>query len=159
LIYNYNWSQLHGDLVPANYLSRNKNHEPSSGIDHGYTIDRKIFPIRSNPAINRGYIPGTLDSAGRLLEFTSASAPTIYRSHLFPEEYLGNVFVMENAGNLIKRNVVTENGVLLEAHDPNPGREFLASTDERFRPVNATIGPDGGLYIADMYQGIVQHGS
>ncbi len=159
LIYNYNWSQLHGDLVPANYLSRNKNHQPSTGIDHGLTIDRKIFPIRSNPAINRGYIPGTLDSAGRLLEFTSASAPTVYRSHLFPKEYLGNVFVMENAGNLIKRNVVTENGVLLEARDPNPGREFFASTDERFRPVYATVGPDGAFYIADMYQGIVQHGS
>ncbi|RIW15236.1 dehydrogenase [Algoriphagus lacus] len=159
LIYNYNWSQLHGDLVPANYLSRNKNHKSSSGIDHGLTIDRKVFPIRSNPAVNRGYIPGTLDSAGRLLEFTSASAPTVYRSHLFPEEYFGNIFVMENAGNLVKRNVVTEKGILLEAHDPNPGKEFMASTDERFRPVNATVGPDGGLYIADMYQGIVQHGS
>ncbi len=159
LIYNYNWSQLHGDLVPANYLSRNKNHQPSTGIDYGYTIDRKVFPIRSNPAVNRGYIPGTLDSAGRLLEFTSASAPTVYRSRLFPKEYLGNVFVMENAGNLVKRNVVTENGILPEAHDPHPGREFFASTDERFRPVYATIGPDGGLYLADMYQGIVQHGS
>ncbi|OOG78054.1 c-type cytochrome [Algoriphagus sp. A40] len=159
LIYNYNWSQLHGDLVPANYLSRNKNHKPSTGIDHGFTIDRKVFPIRTNPAVNRGYIPGTLDSAGRLLEFTSASAPTVYRSHLFPKEYLGNVFVMENAGNLVKRNVVTEKGILLEAQDPNPGREFLASTDERFRPVHATVGPDGGLYLVDMYQGIVQHGS
>lgn len=159
LMYNYNWSQLHGDLVPANYLSRNKNHKPTSGIDHGLTIDRKIFPIRSNPAINRGYIPGTLDSAGRLFEFTSASAPTVYRSGLFPKEYLGNIFVMENAGNLVKRNVVTEKGILLEAHDPNPGKEFFASTDERFRPVFGTIGPDGGLYIADMYQGIVQHGS
>ncbi|GAB3221826.1 c-type cytochrome [Algoriphagus aestuariicola] len=159
LIYNYNWSQLHGDLVPPNYFSRNKNHKPSSGIDHGLTIDRRIYPIRSNPAINRGYIQGTLDSAGRLLEFTSACAPTVYRSGLFPDEYLGNVFVLENAGNLIKRNVVKEEGILLEAHDPNPGREFLASTDERFRPVQATVGPDGGLYIADMYQGIVQHGS
>ena len=159
LLYNYNWSQLHGDLVPADYLSRNKNHKPSTGIDHGLTIDRKVFPIRSNPAVNRGYIPGTLDSAGRLYEFTSACAPTVYRSQLFPEEYHGNVFVLENAGNLVKRNVVTEKGFLLDAHDPNPGREFLASTDERFRPVQATVGPDGGLYIADMYQGIVQHGS
>lgn len=159
LIYNYNWSQLHGDLVPANYLSRNKNHKPSTGIDHGLTIDRKVFPIRSNPAVNRGYIPGTLDSAGRLFEFTSACAPTVYRSQLFPSGYLGNVFVLENAGNLVKRNVVTEKGVFLEAHDPNPGTEFLASTDERFRPVHATVGPDGGLYLADMYQGIVQHGS
>ena len=159
MIYNYNWSQLHGDLVPANYLSRNKNHKPSTGIDHGLTIDRKVFPIRSNPAVNRGYIPGTLDSAGRLFEFSSACAPTVYRSQLFPKEYHGNIFVLENAGNLVKRNVVTEKGVFLEAHDPNPGTEFFASTDERFRPVYATVGPDGGFYLADMYQGIVQYGS
>jgi mono/diheme cytochrome c family protein/glucose/arabinose dehydrogenase len=158
LIYNYNWSQLHGDLVPPNYLSRNKNHKPSTGIDHGLTIDRRIYPIRSNLAINRGYIPGTLDSANRLLEFTSACSPTIYRSHLFPKEYHGNVFVMENAGNLVKRNVVKEKGMLLEALDPNPGKEFFASTDERFRPVHGTVGPDGALYIVDMYQGIIQYG-
>ncbi|WP_035468553.1 DUF7133 domain-containing protein [Algoriphagus mannitolivorans] len=157
LIYNYNWSQLHGDLVPPNYLSRNPNHKPSTGIDYGLTSDRRVYPIRSTPAVNRGYIPGTLDSASRLLEFTSACSPTIYRSHLFPKEYYGNVFVMENAGNLVKRNVVKENGLLVEGHDPNPGKEFFASTDERFRPVHGTVGPDGGLYIVDMYQGIVQH--
>lgn len=159
LIYNYNWSQLHGDLVPPNYLSRNPNHSPSTGIDHGLTIDRKVFPIRPNLAVNRGYIPGTLDSAGRLLEFTSACSPIVYRSSVFPKEYYGNIFVLENAGNLIKRNVVTEKGILLAAHDPNPGTEFMASTDERFRPVHGTVGPDGGLYIVDMYHGIVQHES
>jgi len=157
LIYNYNWSQLHGDLVPANYLYRNPNHTPSTGIDHGLTIDRRIYPVRSNLAINRGYIPGTLDDRGRLLEFTSACSPIVYRSSLFPREYAGNIFVMENAGNLVKRNAVTENGVYLEATDPNPGREFLASTDERFRPVHGAVGPDGALYIVDMYHGIVQH--
>jgi mono/diheme cytochrome c family protein/glucose/arabinose dehydrogenase len=159
LIYNYNWSQLHGDLVPANYLSRNPNHTPTTGIDHGLTIDRKIFPIRANPAINRGYIPGTLSEAGKLLEFTSACSPTVNRSHLFPAEYFGNIFVMENAGNIVKRNLVRQNGILLEATDPNSGREFMASTDERFRPVHGAMGPDGALYIADMYRGIVQHGS
>ena len=68
-------------------------------------------------------------------------------------------FVMENAGNLVKRNVVKEKGNLLEAFDPNSGKEFFASTDERFRPVHGAVGPDGGLYIVDMYQGIVQHGA
>ena len=159
LFYNYNWSQLHADLVPANYLSRNKNHSPSTGIDHGLTIDRRIFPIRPNLAVNRGYIPGTLDEEGKLVEFTSACSPLVFRSTLFPKEYYGNAFVCENAGNLVKRNVVKQNGIFLEAFDPNPGKEFLASTDERFRPVNSTIGPDGAMYIADMYRGMVQHGS
>ena len=35
-------------------------------------------------------------------------------------------------------------------------REFLASTDERFRPVDVTVGPDGALYVVDMYRGIIQ---
>jgi mono/diheme cytochrome c family protein/glucose/arabinose dehydrogenase len=159
LVYNYNWSQLHADLVPPNYLSRNRNHTPTSGIDHGLTVDRRIYPIRSNPAVNRGYIPGTLDSAGRLLEFTAACSPLSYRGTALPKEYYGNVFVCEPSGNLVKRNVVTEDGLLLAARDPNPGTEFLASTDERFRPVHLASGPDGALYVADMYRGLVQHGA
>lgn len=159
LIYNYNWSQLHGDLVPPNYFSRNPNHQASTGIDHGLTLDRRVYPIRPNPAVNRGYIPGTLDEKGKLLEFTAACSPTVFRSNLFSSEYYGNIFVCEPAGNLIKRNFVEQNGLLLEAHDPHPGKEFFASTDERFRPVHSTIGPDGALYVADMYRGLIQHGS
>ncbi|GEO11406.1 hypothetical protein SAE01_39020 [Segetibacter aerophilus] len=157
LIYNYNWSQLHADLVPPNYLSRNKNHKPTTGIDHGLTVDRRVYPIRPNPAVNRGYIPGTLDKQGRLLEFTAACSPLFYRGIALPKEYYGNVFVCEPSGNLIKRNIVEENGFLLSAHDPHPGKEFLASTDERFRPVQLSTGPDGALYITDMYRGLVQH--
>jgi len=158
LYYNYNWSQLHADLVPPNYLSRNRNHKPTTGIDYGLTIDRRIYPIRSNPAVNRGYVPGTLDERGRLLEFTAACSPFFYRGSALPEEYYGNVFVCEPSGNLVKRNVIEGSGILLKAHDPNPGKEFLASTDERFRPVFLTTGPDGALYLADMYRGLVQHG-
>jgi mono/diheme cytochrome c family protein/glucose/arabinose dehydrogenase len=158
LYYNYNWSQLHADLVPPNYLNQNKNHTPTSGSDHGLTIDRRVYPIRSNPAVNRGYIPGTLDDKGRLLEFTAACSPYVFRSRVLGDDYYGNVFVCEPSGNLVKRNVVEEDGFNLKAHDPAPGHEFLASTDERFRPVALTSGPDGALYVADMYRGLVQHG-
>lgn len=159
LIYNYNWSQLHADLVPPNYLSRNKNHKPTTGIDHGLTTDRRVYPIRPNPAVNRGYIPGTLSKDGRLLEFTAACSPLFYRGTALPKEYYGNVFVCEPSGNLIKRNIVEEDGFLLSAHDPHPGSEFLASTDERFRPVHLSTGPDGALYVTDMYRGLIQHGA
>jgi len=54
--------------------------------------------------------------------------------------------------------VVKQNGVILEANDPIQEGSY-ASTDERFRPVHGVMGPDGALYIADMYHGIVQHGS
>ena len=157
LFYNYNWSQLHADLVPPNYLSRNKHHTPTTGIDYGVTLDRRVYPIRPNPAVNRGYIPGTLDKEGHLREFTAACSPLVYRGTALPAPYAGNAFVCEPAGNLIKRNVVDEKELLLLAHDPHPGTEFLASTDERFRPVHLATGPDGALYVADMYRGLIQH--
>ncbi len=157
LYYNYNWSQLHADLVPPNYLSRNKNHTPTTGIDYGLTLDRRVYPIRATPAVNRGYIPGTLNKEGRLQEFTAACSPLFYRGKALPTAYYGNVFVCEPAGNLVKRNSVEEKGLLINAHDPHPGTEFLASTDERFRPVHLASGPDGALYIADMYRGLIQH--
>ncbi|MDX2248884.1 MAG: c-type cytochrome [Bacteroidia bacterium] len=159
LYYNYNWSQLHADIVPPNYLSRNAHHTASSGIDIGVSTHRAVFPIRPNPAVNRGYIPGSLDEKGRLLEFTSASAPLVYRGMTLPEEYRGNVFVCEPAGNLIKRNILEEGQLTLRSHFAYPDKEFLAATDERFRPVFLATGPDGALYVADMYHGIIQHGA
>ncbi len=158
LFYNYNWSQLHGDLVPPNVLLRNTNHTPTSGIDHGLTLEREIYPIRSNPAVNRGYVPGTLDEQGRLLEFASACGPLIYRGDALPENYAGNAFVCEPTANLIKQNKITEEGFMLSAQAVYKDREFLASTDERFRPVSLAPGPDGALYVVDMYKGIIQHG-
>ena len=157
LFYNYNWSQLHADLVPPNYLSRNPHHQSSTGIDHGLTLNRKIYPIRSNLAVNRGYVPGTLDEEGKLLEFASACAPFIYRGNLIPS-LRGDAFVCEPTGNLIKRNQIREDGFILTAQDAYKNQEFLASTDERFRPIFLSDGPDGALYLVDMYRGIIQHG-
>lgn len=158
LFYNYNWSQLHGDLVPPNYLSRNVHHTPTSGIDHGLTLDRRIYPIRSNTAVNRGYVPGTLDEEERLIEFASACAPFVYRGDALSSEFYGNAFVCEPTGNLIKRNIVRESDYMLSAHAAYKDFELLASTDERFRPISLASGPDGALYIVDMYRGIIQHG-
>ncbi|OIN58419.1 DUF7133 domain-containing protein [Arsenicibacter rosenii] len=159
LYYNYNWSQLHADLVPPNYLNRNKHHTPTTGIDYGVTPERRVYPVRATPAVNRGYIPGTLDKEGRLQEFTAACSPFIYRGTALPQTFQGNAFVCEPAGNLIKRNRIEVSGLLPAGHDPHPGQEFLASTDERFRPVYLATGPDGALYIADMYRGLIQHGA
>jgi mono/diheme cytochrome c family protein len=100
-----------------------------------------------------------LDDQGRLLEFTAACSPLVYRSRTLPAEFYGNVFVCEPSGNLIKRNVIESNGLMLAARDPHPGKEFLASDDERFRPVHLATGPDGALYVADMYRGLIQHGA
>ncbi len=35
--------------------------------------------------------------------------------------------------------------------------EFLASSDNWFRPTSLRTGPDGALWIADMYRGVIEH--
>tara|TARA_R110002111_G_scaffold29563_16_gene61771 strand:+ start:2825 stop:5458 length:2634 start_codon:yes stop_codon:yes gene_type:complete len=159
LYYNYNWSPLHVDLIPPNYFTRNDHHSPTSGLDHGLTVDRGIFPIRENLAINRGYIPGILDDKNRLKEFTSACSPFYFREDGLPNQYKGNVFVCEPSGNLIRRNTIVSDGIKLSATSPDVSHSVIASHDERFRPVSLTSGPDGALYITDMYRGLVQHGA
>ena len=158
LYYNYNWSQLHMDLVPPNYLQRNPNHQSTNGIDYSISQDRRVFPIRPNLAINRGYIDGTLNKNGSIIEFASAGAPFVYRGDLYDSSMVGNAFVCEPTGNLVKRNLVLQNGLYPAAVNAYSEKEFLASTDERFRPVWLESGPDGALYIVDMYRGIIQHG-
>jgi mono/diheme cytochrome c family protein/glucose/arabinose dehydrogenase len=159
LFYNYNWSQLHTDLAPPNALSRNPHHTPGTGIGVGVATNQTVFPLHATPAVNRGYIPGALDERGRLREFTSAGAPLIYRGDALPAEFRGNAFVCEPAGNLVKRNLVFGGGLEPASRFAHADREFLASTDERFRPVFLADGPDGALYVVDMYRGVIQHGA
>jgi mono/diheme cytochrome c family protein len=155
LFYNYNHSQLFADFVPPNSFSRNPHHEPTTGWNVSVTMSNEVFPIRPNLATNRGYIPGALDEQDRIQQFTSACAPFIYRENIFPE-FTGNAFVCETAGNLVKRNVLTNNGISVTGAPAYGDRDFLASKDERFRPCWIETGPDGAIYIADMYRGIVQ---
>src|SRR5207249_8650343 len=105
----------------------------------------------------RGYRPGQLRPDGTLATFTAACAPLVFRGDNFPREFEGNVFLCEPAGNLIKRYVLEDRGVGFKAKSAYDKAEFLASTDERFRPVNLNNGPDGCLYIVDMYHGILEH--
>ena len=57
----------------------------------------------------------------------------------------------------MKRYTMTENDGNPTATQTYGDSEFLASSDERFRPVNLLTGTDGALYIVDFYRGIIQH--
>jgi mono/diheme cytochrome c family protein/glucose/arabinose dehydrogenase len=158
---NTNESALHVDLVPTAYFARNPallrtrgSYERLAGADNGVNV---IWPARPNPGTNRAYQTGIDRADGTLERFTSVCAPMVYRGDRLPRELYGNVFVAEPAANLVSRLVLTDDGRKLEVRRAYERGEFLASTDERFRPVFISNAPDGTLYIADMYRGIIEH--
>ena len=160
---NVNSSWLHADLIPVRYLLRHPNLLSPSGVYQRIVKQQDVHTIRLNTGVVAGHTQGMLRDDGRLARTTAATAPTIYRGDRYPAEYYGNAFVPEPAGNVVGRFTLREKGTGLEAAhqltpDPDWGRrEFLASTDERFRPVHAATGPDGCLYIVDFYRGILEY--
>ncbi|MBK9735942.1 MAG: hypothetical protein IPO92_13680, partial [Saprospiraceae bacterium] len=82
---------------------------------------------------------------------------SIYGGRKFPQTYQGNIFSPEPCGHLIKRVVLSQKGDSIHASLPYINKEFLTSTDQRFRPVFTTTGPDEALYVVDMHRGLIQH--
>ena len=156
LFHNSNSDHLRADIAPSHYLIRNAHFPRPTGANVKVAAEQFVWPIRVNPGINRGYRPEMLRDF-KLKEFTAACAPWIYRGDLFAKEFYGNAFICEPAGNLIKRDLLSADGGTLSAREAYHEQEFFASTDERFRPVNLTTGPDGALYVVDFYRGVIQH--
>ena len=155
LFYNSNGDHLRGELVPYEYLRRNTNYN-AAGANVQIAKDQSIWPVRVTPGVNRGYQKSILRD-GKLAAFTAACGPVIYRGDNFPPEFHGNAFVAEPAANLVHRDILMEKDAVVTATNADEKTEFVASTDERFRPVNLYNGPDGALYIVDLYRGIIQH--
>ncbi len=155
LFYNSNSDPLRMDFIPGAYLKRNPRHVTAGTAAFLVPATLPIWPGRVTPGINRGYT--MLQPDGRYKEVTSAGSPVIYRGDLFPAEFHGNAFITEPSGHLVKRILVEERDGGISGRNAYERTEFLVSTDERFRPVNLANGPDGALYVADMYRGIIQH--
>ena len=157
LFYNNNSENLLGDEFTPGLGATNANQKRVSGFNKKIVNDNKVYPARPTTGVNRGYMKGVLDDSLRLVNFTAACGPVIYNGNLFDKEYYGNAFVAEPSANLVKRNIVTSKGYVVEGKQAYSEKEFLASEDERFRPVSLYNGPDGALYVVDLYRGIIQH--
>ena len=157
LFYNTNSENLIGDFFSPGLGASNTNQQRVAGFKESIVRNNRVYPARATTGVNRGYQKGVLDDSLRLVNFTAACGPLIYRGALFGEAYEGNGFVAEPSANLIKRNIVSDTGNRVVGKQAYKNHEFLASTDERFRPVNLFTGPDGAMYVLDMYRGIIQH--
>ena len=157
LFYNSNSDPLRADFVPTSYLERNPNLRQPYGGNVQIERDMKVNTLRVNPGVNRGYQPNQLTADGKLATFTGACGPVVYRGDQFPAEYRGDAFLCEPTGNFVRREKLSEKDGVITGSNAHPGTEFLASLDERFRPVNMMNGPDGCLYVVDMARGLIQH--
>lgn len=87
--------------------------------------------------------------------FTSATGHHLYTARSFPKEYWNRIaFVCEPTVRLVHQAVIEPDGAGFKEKD---GWNLLASSDEWFAPVQAQVGPDGAVWIADWYNFIIQH--
>lgn len=133
-------------VMPVEALERN----PAAGISLGYEdIQAQASPIYPI------HISHTTSSA-HLGTHTAACGLGVYRGDLMPE-LSGDIFVCDPTGQLVTRNRLVPNGASFAAERVGDRRDFLASSDEWTRPVQIRNGPDGALYIVDMYRRFIDH--
>lgn len=148
---NDNSTLLWGYPLADHYLRRNPHvtyPEPRLNLAPNAT---KLFPI--SRMLERFNDPQAANRA------TSACGPGLYRDDLLGTAYYGNAFICEPVHNVVRRMLVEPDGVLFTARraPEDEGGEFLSSTDNWFRPVQARTGPDGALWVVDMYRFVVEH--
>ena len=156
LYYSPNSDPLLVDLLPKQYAARNPSQKSFEGVPARAATDTRVFPSRLTPGVNRGYQKGVLKD-GRLANFTGACSPHVHDGRAMGADMDGTALVCEVAGNLVHRYRISEKDGRIVATPADGERSFLTSTDERFRPVFCASGPDGAIYLADMYRGVIQH--
>jgi mono/diheme cytochrome c family protein/glucose/arabinose dehydrogenase len=156
---NVNDAPLFVDFVAARYYARNPNLVRTRGL-YDPLISREastIWPIRQTRGVNRGYRDQFFRPDDSSITIQGVGTPVIYRGDGLPRELYGDAFITDSTTNLVHRYKIVDDGTgRLHAIDGYSKGEILASSDERFRPVNMLGGPDGTLYVVDMYRGVVQ---
>jgi putative membrane-bound dehydrogenase-like protein len=161
---NNNSNPLWHYVLDDHYIRRNPHVAPPDPRVHVPVVPgaARVYPIsRTLPRFN--------DPQGAN-HFTSACSPVVYRDELFylavgmdpAANAAGSpswVFISEPVHNLVHREVMSPRGVTFTSRRAEDEREseFLASSDNWFRPTMIQTGPDGGLWIADMYREVIEH--
>lgn len=89
--------------------------------------------------------------------FSGSCGITYYGGGVFPAEFQSGLFVADVVLNLVHFDILKSEGSAFTTSRYGDKREFLASTDRAFRPVNFTVGPDGSLYVLDMHRAVIEH--
>jgi putative membrane-bound dehydrogenase-like protein len=120
------------------------------------------------PALKAGNAPGISPIGPRYLPvtnmirqnnvhggFTAAGGHALYTARSFPKEYWNRTaFITELTGHLVGSFALTPDGSSFSSFNK---MNLIASDDQWFSPVAAEVGPDGAVWIADLYEYITQH--
>ena len=128
-------------LSPEHGLRNVSNHE-ENGLARIYPIGEQ--ESRVNHPEQSGY-------------FSGACGITYYGGGSFGTEFDQTAWVADVVLNLIHVDKLSPFGATFSAGRVMEKQDFLASTDRSFRPVNMTVGPDGAMYIIDMYREVIEH--
>jgi mono/diheme cytochrome c family protein/glucose/arabinose dehydrogenase len=101
-------------------------------------------------------LPGTRMPDGSLIYATAGAGNDVYRGDRMPKDLLGDYLYGEEVSRTIRRLRPVKADGLTRLENVYTRSEFIRSLDPLFRPVDITTGPDGTIYIADMYRGIIE---
>lgn len=132
---------IHG-ANQANYLKRVSPNEPWRTVRTRLRL--------------QGIVPGPTETGQVSGHFTGTTGVTVYRGDAFPPEQRGTLFIGEVSNNLVYHAGLSEMGLTAGAKRIETGMEFLASTDNWFRPAQFANTPDGTLYVIDHYREIIE---
>jgi putative membrane-bound dehydrogenase-like protein len=155
----------------GNWFGNNNSNPMYHFVLDDHYLRRNPFLLPPDPRVQVSVKPGAsavypvskplprFNDPNALNHFTSACSAIVYRDELFGPEFVGNSFVSEPVHNLIHREVMKPKGVTFTSQraDDEQQSEFLASTDNWFRPTTIATGPDGALWVADMYRYVIEH--
>jgi putative membrane-bound dehydrogenase-like protein len=146
-----NDNHIYQEVIANQYLKRNTEQligdATQSISDHGQACE--VFPITKNPENQLLTDVGVTTSTCGILNYLGGA---------FPEKFNKDIsFECEPVSNLIHVDRLKDNGATFTASRILDHKEFLASTDPWFRPVNLYSGPDGALYVVDYYREIIEH--
>ncbi|MEX2141365.1 MAG: PVC-type heme-binding CxxCH protein [Pirellulales bacterium] len=158
-------------VLEDRYLRRNP-HLPVSAVVHAAAAEGSAGPVYPASApepwrvLGTAYfmsgraesVIGSIERGGAVTGyFTGATGPLIYRGTALGEGCYGQYFIGECGMNLVHRRTLVPVGSTFRADRVEEESEFLTSTDNWFRPVSLANGPDGALYIVDMYRETIEH--
>ncbi|MDB5320829.1 MAG: putative rane-bound dehydrogenase [Phycisphaerales bacterium] len=145
------------------YLKRNPHVPPAPGT---LRVDVPTIPGAS-PVFPTSRLLPRFNDFHTANHFTSACSAHVYRDDLLLNSDSSfilqhssfAVFISEPVHNLVHREIMTPAGVTFTSTraPTEQASEFLSSSDNWFRPTTVAAGPDGALYIADMYRQIIEH--